>query len=169
MEGFAKLGINLPLLIAFVVNFIILFVVLYMFLFKPVLKTLDERQAKIKASMDLAEQIKQQAASNEETIKNQMTEARKEAQVIISQATQIGERLKAEAKEAAHVEAEALIEKAKVEIKHQRDKDVEQLKEQFADIAILAAQKVIQETLDKQKHQKVIDDVLNQAKTLKKG
>ncbi len=169
MEGFASLGINVPLLIAFVVNFIILFIVLYMFLFKPVLKTLDERQAKIKASMDQAEQIKQQAASNELTIKNQLADAHKEAQLIISQATQIGERLKTEAKEAARVEAETLIEKAKVEIKHQRDKDVEQLKEQFADIAILAAQKVIQETLDKQKHQKVIDDVLNQAKTLKKG
>ena len=35
MEG---IGINLPLLLAFVVNFIILFVLLSVFLYKPVLK-----------------------------------------------------------------------------------------------------------------------------------
>jgi F-type H+-transporting ATPase subunit b len=169
MDSLAALGINGPLLIAFVVNFFILFGILFIFLYKPVLKMLDERQAKIKASMDQAEQIKLQAASNEETIKNQLAEARKEAQQIIAQATQIGERIKNEAKDVARTEAESLIEKAKVEIKHQRDKDVEQLKTQFADIAILAAQKVIQETLDKQKHHKVIDEVLNQAKDLKKG
>jgi len=43
--------INLPLLIVFVINFIILFVLLGIVLYKPVLKTLDERQARIKESM----------------------------------------------------------------------------------------------------------------------
>ncbi len=164
MEG---LGINLPLLVAFVINFIILFVLLSIVLYKPVLKVLDERQTKIKESMDQAEQIKQQTARTEEEIKAQLESARKEGQNIVAQATQIGERLKNEAKEEARQEAESLIAKAQVEIQRQRDKDLDELRSQFADIAILAAEKVINETLDKGKHRKLIDKTLKESTTFK--
>jgi len=161
MEG---IGINLPLLVAFVVNFIILLILLSVILYKPVLKTLDERQTKIKDSMEQAERIKQQVVQSEENIKTQLESARKDGQKIVAQAEQIGERLKTEAKEEARHEAESLVSKARVEIQRQRDKDVEDLRKQFADIAISAAEKVIKETLDKQKHRKLIDDVLEEAK-----
>lgn len=161
MEG---IGINLPLLLAFVVNFIILLVLLSVVLYKPVLKMLDERQAKIKDSMEQAEKIKQQITQSEENIKAHLDSARKEGQKIVAQAEQIGERLKTEAKEEARHEAESLINKARVEIQRQRDKDVEDLRKQFADIAISAAEKVINETLDKNKHRKLIDDILEEAK-----
>ena len=133
MEG---IGINLPLLIAFLINFIILFVLLGVFLYKPVLKMLDERQVKIRESMDQAEQIRQQAARSEEEIKSQIESARKEGQKIVTQAEQIGERLKHEAKDEAMQEAEILINRARVEIQQQRDRDLEDLRQQFADIAI---------------------------------
>jgi F-type H+-transporting ATPase subunit b len=164
MEG---IGINLPLLLAFVINFIILLVLLSVVLYKPVLKMLDERQAKIKESIDQAEQIRQQVAKTEDDIKAQLESARKEGQKIIVQAEQIGERLKNEAKEEARHEAESLISKAHIELQRQRDKDIEGLRKQFADIALLAAEKVINETLDKEKHRKLIDEVLDSSATFK--
>jgi len=164
MEG---IGINLPLLLAFVINFIILLVLLSVVLYKPVLKMLDERQAKIKESMDQAEQIRQQVAQTEDDIKSQLESARKEGQKIIAQAEQIGERLKNEAKEEARLEAESLISKAQIELQRQRDKDIEELRKQFTDIALLAAEKVINETLDKEKHRRLIDEVLDGSATFK--
>jgi len=164
MEG---LGINLPLLLAFVINFIILFILLSFLLYKPVVKMLDERQAKIKESMDQAEAIRLQSARSEQEIKAQLETANKETQKIITQATQIGDRLKTEAKEEARKETQLILAKAQVEIKRQRDKDIENLRAQFADIAILAAEKVIKETIDKNKHRKIIDDVLNESNQLK--
>ncbi len=166
MEG---IGINLPLLIAFMVNFIILFALLSIFLYRPVLKILDERQAKIKESMDLAEQIRQQAARSQEEIKAQLEAARKEGQDIVAQATQIGERLKAEAKESAQQEAESLISKARTEIQRERDRAIEELRSEFADIAILAAEKVIKETIDKEKHRKLIEEVLKESSIFKRN
>jgi F-type H+-transporting ATPase subunit b len=157
MEG---LGINLPLLVAFLINFIILFVLLSFVLYKPVLKMLDERQARIKESMDQTEKIRQQTSKTEEELKLQLEMARKEGQNIIAQAEHIGERLKNEAKDEARKEAAALIAKAQVEIKQEREKDIKELRQQFADIAILAAEKVINESMDKAKHRKVIDEVL---------
>jgi F-type H+-transporting ATPase subunit b len=157
MEG---LGVNLPLLVAFLINFIILFVLLSFVLYKPVLKMLDERQARIKEGMDQTEKIRLQTSKAEEDLELQLETARKDGQNIIAQAEQIGERLKNEARDEARKEAASLIEKAQVEIKQEREKDIKELRQQFADIAILAAEKVINESLDKAKHRKVIEEVL---------
>jgi F-type H+-transporting ATPase subunit b len=165
MEG---LGINLPLLVAFVINFLILFGLLTLVLYRPVLRVLDERQAKIKESIEQAERIKEQTAHSEEEIKAHLETARKEGQALIVQATQIGERLKEEAKEKARQEAETIVSKAQTEIRQERDKIVDDLRKEFVDIAILAAEKVTRETLDKEKHRKLIDEVLKESATFKR-
>lgn len=161
------LGINLPLLGAFVINFVILFGLLSVVLYRPVLKMLDERQAKIKESMEQAEQMKEQMARSEEQIKAHLETARREGQDIITQATQIGEKLEEEAKDKARQEAESLIAKAQVEIGRERDKAIDELRKEFVDIAIKAAEKVITKTLDKKKHQELIDEALEESTTFK--
>ena len=164
MEG---IGINLPLLVSFLVSFGILFALLSIFLYKPVLKMLDERQTKIRESMEQAEKIRQETAHSEEEIKAHLETARKEGQAVIAQATQIGERLKEETKDSARQEAESLIAKARTEIQRERDKAIEELRAEFADITILAAEKVIKETVDKKKHRKLIDEALKESATFK--
>lgn len=163
------IGLNLQLFIVFLINFIILFGVLTFFLYKPIMRVLDERQARIKESMEQAEKIKEQTAHSEEQIKEQLDAARKEGQTIVTQATQIGERLKEEAKEGARQEAETLIAKARSEIEQDREKAIEELRGEFADIAILAAEKVINEKLDKKAHHKIIDEVLDKSSTFKQN
>jgi F-type H+-transporting ATPase subunit b len=165
MEG---IGFNIPLLIAFVINFVILFTLLSIFGYKPITKMFEQRQAKIKESMEQAEKIRQETARSEEKIKSHLEEARKEGQAVIAQAVQIGEKLKEEAKQGARQEAETLIAKAQSEIQRERDKSIEELRAEFADIAILAAEKVINETLDKKKHRKIIDEVLKESTTFEK-
>jgi len=166
MEG---LGFNIPLLIAFGINFVILFVILSLVAYKPIVKMLNERQAKIKESMEQVEKIRQETARSEEEIKAHLEKARKEGQGVIAQATQIGERVKEEAKQGARQEAESLITKARSEIQRERDKSIEELRAEFADIAILAAEKVINETLDKKKHRKIIDEVIKESTAFKKN
>ena len=166
MEG---IGINLPLLVAFVINFVILFALLSIVLYKPVLKMLDERQAKIKESLEQAEQIKGEVARSDEQIKANLEAAHKEGQALIAQAAQIGERLTEEAKGKARQEAESLIAKAQAEIGRERDKAIDELRKEFIDIAILAAEKVINETLDREKHRYLIDKVLDDSTTFKQS
>jgi len=164
MEG---IGINLPLLVAFLVNFLLLFGLLGYLLYKPILKTLDERAARIKEGLESAERMKEQAIKAEEEVKAQIDAGRKEAQAILAQAVQASERLKAEAREEARKEAEAIINRARAEIQHQRDETFDQLRKEFVDIAIMAAEKVIKETLDREKHRRVIEDVLEKSPKLK--
>jgi F-type H+-transporting ATPase subunit b len=157
------LGINLGSLIAFLITFIVLIVLLRLVAYKPIIKMLDERSAKIKESMEQAEAIKEKTAHAEETIKAQIEAGRKEGQAIVAQASQVGERVKGEARAEARQEAEALIAKARAEIDRERIESIDQLRKEFVDLAILAAEKVIDESLDKKTHQRLIEDVLEQS------
>jgi F-type H+-transporting ATPase subunit b len=132
-----------------------LFGLLTLVLYKPVTKMLDERSAKINESLQEAERIKKETVQAEESVKAQVEAGRKEGQAIIAQATQIAERVKEEARAGAKDEANALIAKARTEIDSQ-------LRQEFVDLAISAAEKVINQSLDKKAHQKLIEEVLKE-------
>jgi F-type H+-transporting ATPase subunit b len=157
------LGINLGTLLAFLVTFTVLIVLLRLVAYKPIIKMLDERSDRIKESMEQAEAIKEKTAHAEETIKAQIEAGRKEGQAIVGQASQVGERVKEEARAEARQEAEALITKARAEIDRERIESIDQLRKEFVDLAILAAEKVINESLDKKAHQRLIEEVLEQS------
>jgi F-type H+-transporting ATPase subunit b len=169
MGGFASLGINLPLLVVFCVNFVILFVLLRLFLYKPVLKVLDERARRAKEAMELAEATKQEYGQAKAEVQRQIEQGRQEAQAIITQATQLGERLKEESRQEATKQAQVILERTRIELGAEREKIVEDLRREFVSIAILAAEKVIKETLDKEKHRKLIEETLQRSAVLKKS
>jgi F-type H+-transporting ATPase subunit b len=169
MGGFASLGINLPLLVVFIVNFIVLLVLLRLFLYKPVMKVLDERAQRTKEAMDLAEATKKEFEQAKGEVQKQIEKGRQEGQAIITQAMQVGERLKEESRQEAAKQAQGMIDRARSELEAERDKIVGDLRHEFVDISIAAAEKVIKETLDKEKHRKLIEETLQESVTLKKN
>jgi F-type H+-transporting ATPase subunit b len=169
MGGFASLGINLPLLVVFIINFIILFILLRLFLYKPVLKMLDERTKRTKEGMELAEATKKEYEQAKGEVQKQIEKGRQEAQAVIAQALQTGERLKEESREEATKQAQVIIERTRAESESEREKIVDSLRKEFVDIAISAAEKVIKETLDKEKHRRLIEETLQESSVLKKS
>ncbi len=169
MEGLAGLGINLPTLLAQVVNFAVLFGLLYLVAYKPVMRMLDERSRKVKESMEQTEFIKEQAAHAEEEAEKRIEEAGKEGQKLIARAVRTGEEARRQAQQEASQEAESLITRVRTEIKRERDEAIDELRKEFADLTILAASKVIDRSLDKEAHRQLIDKVLEESTTLKKG
>jgi F-type H+-transporting ATPase subunit b len=169
MGGFASLGINLPLLVVFIINFIVLFVLLRIFLYKPVMKMLDERAQRTKEGMELAEATKKEYEQAKGEVQKQIEKGRQETQAIIAQAMQVGERLKEESRQEAAKQAQTIIDRTRTELETERDKIVEDLRREFVDISIAAAEKVIKETLDREKHRKLIEETLRESVTLKKS
>lgn len=167
MEGFGKLGVNLPLLIAFVISFVILFALLSLFLYKPVMKMLDERSKRIKESMERAEATKQEYGRAGEEVKKLISKAREDGQVLVSQAALVGEILKEEAKEGARKEAQAIVDRTRAELEEERDRIIDDLRREFVDISISAAEKVIKETLDRERHRRLIEETLEESATFK--
>jgi F-type H+-transporting ATPase subunit b len=164
-----KLGINWPVLITQVVTFIILLVLLRVVAYKPVMRMLDERSRRVKDSLEQAEAVREQSARAEEQLKKQLEEAGRESQDRIARAVKAGEEVKQRAQEDAKKEAEALLNRARAEIQHERDEAVQEVRREFADLTVLAAGKVIERTLDKKAHRDLIEKVLEESSTLKKG
>ncbi len=164
-----ELGINLPSLLAQLVNFGILLGILYLVAYKPIMKMLDDRANRIKESMEQTEVIKGKAEKAEEEIAEQLKEAGRQSQAVIDRGVRTGEEMRQKAQEEAKKEAEALLARARNEIRRERDGVIDDLRREFADLTILAAGKVIDRTLDKEAHRQLIDKVLEEGTELKKG
>jgi len=169
MGGLSSLGINPATLLAQIINVAVLFGLLYLVAYRPIMRMLDERSRKIKESMEQTEYIKQQAERAEGEAAKRIDAAAKEGQEAIARAVRTGEEVRHETQQQAKQEAEALIARARAEIQRERDEAVDELRKEFADITIMAAGKVIDRTLDKKAHREIIDKVLKESKTLKKG
>ena len=167
-EALGNLGINLPGLIGQFISFVILIALLLVFAYKPIVRMLDERSQKIKDGIEKSELAEKRAAEIDQEAQQRLEEARRKGQALIARASEMGNKLREEVKEQAKVEAEALIERARAEIQMERDQAIDQLRKEFADITILAAEKVINESLNKERHRKIIDEVLEESTALRK-
>jgi F-type H+-transporting ATPase subunit b len=169
MGGLASLGISLPTLVAQIINFVILFGLMYLVAYKPLMRMLDERSRRIRESMEQTELIKRQAAQAEEEVKKQIEAASMEGQEVITRAVRTGEELKRNAQQEARKGADSLTARARAEIQQERDEAIAELRREFADLTVLAAGKVIDRSLDKKAHRQLIDKVLVESTTLRKG
>jgi len=162
------LGISIPTLVTQVITFIILLLILRFAAYKPIMRMLDERSRRVKESLEQAESVKTQAARAEEQLKKQLEQVAREGQERIARAMKAGEDVKQKAQVEAKQEAEALITRARAEIQRERDEAIGEVRREFADLTVLAAGKVIERTLDKEKHRELIEKVLKESSDLKK-
>jgi len=166
MEG---LGISLPTLLAQIINFVILLVLMYLVAYRPIMRMFDERSRKIKESMEQTEFIKEQAAGAEEEAEKRIEAASRDGQELVARAVRTGEEVRQQAQQEAKQDAESLINRARTEIQRERDEAIDELRKEFADLTIMAAEKVIDRSLDKEAHRQLIDKVLKESTTLRKG
>ena len=157
-----QLGFHWPSLVVYLLNFSILLVVLYAVGYKPILRILDQRAERIRNSLEEAERIKAESEERQEEMRRELEQARQEGQALISQARDLATKFKEEEREKAAGEAEAFLSKARGDIERERDNAMEDLRGQFAGLAISAAEKVIERSLDEKAHREIIERVLDE-------
>jgi len=158
--GITDIGINLPVLIAQTVNFVVLLIILRLVLYKPVLRMLDERRERIREGLSAAERGREQAEQANREAQAQIDAARREGQQIVAQAQQVALRLQEDARQQAQRQGEAMLERARSEIQLERDAAIAELRREFADLTIAAAEKVIGQSLDRAAHRRLIEQAL---------
>lgn len=156
------LGINLPSLIAYLINFVVLLAILFIFAYKPLLRVLDQRSERIKESLEAADRAREEATSSREAIEEQLTGARREGQRLLDQAREAADRFRGEEMERARQEAETFVERARTDIQRERDAAIEEVRANFGDLAITAAERVIRRSLDRRAHEELIAQVLEE-------
>jgi len=165
----AGLGIDLPTFVGQLVSFLILMVVLIFVGYRPIRKMLDERANKIKEGMAQAEASREEYVRVRVVVEEEINKARQEAQTIVAEAAQMGGRFKEEAKQEARKEAQIIIDRARKEMDQERARAIDELRKEFVDTAILVAGKVISETLDREKHRKLIEKTLEESVAFNKN
>ena len=165
----AELGFNIPSLIAYLVNFIILLGILFLFAYKPVLKALDARSERIRESLEAADRARDEAATSRAAIEEQVNEARRQGQQMLDQAREAADRFREEEMARARQEAQNFADRARSDIQRERDAAVAEVRANFGDLAITAAERVIRRSLDRQAHQELVAQVLEEGGSLSSG
>jgi len=163
------LGISPSGLITQVVSFLILFGILYALLYKPLLKALDQRSGRIKESLDTAQQARDEAALSREEMQHQLQEARAEGQAMIAQAREVADRFREEELAKARDEIDGERARAQANIQRERDAAIEELRREFAGLAIMAAERVVERSLDGSSHRELIEKVLQDGSNIGRG
>ena len=163
------LGIHFPTLLIYLVNFLVVLALLFAFAYKPILRMMDQRAERIRDSLEASERAQAEAASSRDAVEEQLTEARREGQRLMDQAREAADRFRADEMERARAEAEAFVERARADIQRERDAAVEEVRANFGDLAITAAERVIRRSLDRQAHEELIVQVLEEGETLRRG
>ena len=129
------------------------------YVWPPITKTLHDREMKIAAGLEAAERSKRELEMAEHKAFSIIREAKQQASQIIEQANLHSAQLMEEAKAQARVEGERIVEMARSEIDREVTQAKEALKNQFASLAVIGAEKIIQRNLDPAIHKDLLNDL----------
>ena len=126
-----------------VFNVLVLFLAIKKFLLKPVMDVIEKRNSMIKQQFEEANNAKLQAEAMKEAYEQQLETAHEQATEIITVARARAEEEHNQVIAQARKESQKMLEQAKSDIKYEQEKAKQELKSQVADIAMLAARKII--------------------------
>ena len=122
---------------------------------------MERRTQAIKDSIADAEKQKAQAAELKLRYEKQMSEAKDNGEKIIAEAMEKAARESDKIISEAKREASFMIQNAQEEIQREREQMLKEIKNQVADLAIMAASKVIESNMNTKKNRKLVDEFLD--------
>lgn len=149
-------------------TFFVFMFILFKTALKPLLTSIANREDSVRS--DIEEAKKQREESEELLIKHKkmIAEADAEGQKVLKEAQDLAKKLREELVGKARDEAIQVVEKAKKEIEKQRDDAIKALRSEVVDLAIGAAEKILNQVVDKETNKKVVDNYISSMpKTIK--
>ena len=144
------------------INFAILLYLLKRLLFKPAIQYLDRRRETIHARMQAAQADEERAARLVVEQREALGEARKRAEGIVEAAQREAEAALAAAKGEAKRAAERILEDGKRQLAQERDRMIVQLREAYAEITVLGAERVLDREIRIEDHRRLLDQLLEE-------
>lgn len=159
------LGISLTEFIFYLINFLILVGVLTKFLYKPFLNVMETRKQSIKDALDNAELTNRRADEKMQNYNKRIARAEEEGREIIKEA-----KIKADAQarqiiEDAQTEAGEIMSKAERTIEREKEKAMEEMRQEIATLALLAAEKIVEREIQRVGQEAIVDEVIRQARS----
>ena len=144
------------------INFAILLYLLQRLLFKPALQYLDRRREAIHARIQAAQADEEQAAALVLEQKEALSEARKRAEGIVESAQREAEAAIAASKGEAREAADRILEDGRRQLAQERDRMIAELREAYAEITVLGAERVLDREIRIEDHRRLLDQLLEE-------
>jgi len=153
---------NPGLILWTILTFILLLIILRKFAWKPLLGILSKREESVKIALEKAE--KAQSEAERIYLENQkaLERASAEGQKILNESRIFAEKIKEDIIEKASQQSRKMLDAAKEEIARDKDAAMQELRSEIAAIAVGAAGKIIDETLDENKHRNLVDSYMRE-------
>ncbi len=148
--------INLGLSVWTTFVFIGLLLILGKFAWRPILEMVQAREDGIQGTLDQAANERDEAAKLLAEHREQMADARRQSQQMIAEGKEAGERVRQDIEEKARSEGDAMIERARESIEREKDAALEELRKESVDLALAAAAKLVQASLDEKKDRELV-------------
>ncbi|MGM9533758.1 MAG: F0F1 ATP synthase subunit B [Intestinibacter sp.] len=145
-----------------IINTVILFLVLKKILFKPVLNIIEKRENMIQEDLAAGAKAKNEGIALKKEYEEKVSIAKEEGREIIRQATARAEEKSNQIISDAQAEAVSLKAKASKDIAQEKEQAIAEIRNDISDIAILAASKVLEEDIDKSKHEDLIEKFIKE-------
>jgi len=157
MEG------NLFTVFATMVNFIILIFVLKHFLFSKISDVIDNRNNETIETINNAEDYKIEAQSLKKSFEKQIATLENKGRDIVKEAKVKADTQAKDIIHEAEEKASVLLKQAENEIQRLNRKAIDDLRQEIGNLAILAAEKILEKNLDHQEQQAVIGKIMDEA------
>lgn len=158
--------INPGLIIWTIITFGVLLFVLRLVAWKPLLGMLEERERTIRESLEQARQAKDEAEKLMAQHREMLARARQEMAAIIEKAQRDAEQRRADILARAHREAEEKAKQFSEDLERQKRAAIREVKTQSVDLILTAASRLIQASLDEEKHRRLVSGYLEELDTL---
>lgn len=153
-------GLNGSMFAAQLVNFLLVLFVLWRFAYKPIIRMLEEREAKIAKSVADAEAVEERVKAFETERESMLAAARKDAQEIVTIAVAQSDERKTEMIEAAKREVERVISKGKQQLTIDKEVMLRDMRKEMVDIAVKAAARILHTDIDEAKSKSLAEEVV---------
>jgi len=129
------------------------------FIWPFLISAMRERQQSIADGLEAAERAEKDLELAQRGATNHIREAREEASEIIDQARRRGAQMIEEAKVQAREEGERVKETAEADIEQSVNRAREQLREEVATLAVVGAERILSETIDRDRHRALLEQL----------
>ena len=144
------------------VVFAILVFVLGKYAWGPILGAVEAREKGIQFALDEAASRNEEAAKLLAEHKEQLADARRQANELIAEGKAAGDTVRRDIEEKAREEAQAIVERARAEIVRERDAAIDMLRKESVDLALAAASHLMHENLDQAKDRQLVERYLSE-------
>src|SRR6266436_3140313 len=152
--------INGGVIIWTVVIFLILLAGLWRLGYPVLVKSVEERERKIKKQLEDAEKANAEAQRLLDEHKKQIAAAHNQAQEILAKAKSVSEKERATLLAKDREEYDALLNRARKDIDTEKEKAILALRREAVELSIAAASRVIEANLDTDANRKLVTDFL---------